>query len=131
MKKIVVLSLLCGVMAVVGFKVYLSGTNSKNRAEIERLLADFPSEKDKYNWSRKNLGFSKVYGLRVTYAAEGGLFNYLGLKAGDLLVSLNGKEVKDAESWLIASQKMRGDSSVEIKLYRLGELLQMAAEIHE
>jgi type II secretion system protein C len=64
-----------------------------------------------------------LYGYRVSWVESGGEFHRLGLRAEDVIVSLNGVPASTPGPFMQALDGLRGQTSFQLTLQRSGELI--------
>jgi type II secretion system protein C len=62
----------------------------------------------------------RLYGYRITWLREGGDFHRLGLRDGDVIVSLNGVQAGDPGTFMQAVNGLRGTTSFALGVERDG-----------
>lgn len=71
----------------------------------------------------------REYGLRITGVREGGAGDKAGMKAGDVIVEFDGKEVTDIYAYMYALQEHEPGDTVQIVVERDGERITLTATL--
>lgn len=66
----------------------------------------------------------RLYGYRIAWLREGGDFHRLGLRDGDVILSLNGVEARDPGTFVQAVNALRGATSFAVGVERAGERIE-------
>lgn len=101
-------------------------------------------ERDKINDSLKNINqlMSQVKvrphfrdgrpdGLLLSHVQQSSIFNEMGLKNGDIVKGVNGKEIQSVDDALKFYDNLKSSTSVEIQIERQGEMLTIGYQIQE
>ncbi|MCD6309519.1 MAG: hypothetical protein J7M18_02330, partial [Candidatus Eremiobacteraeota bacterium] len=108
-----------------------SGSNIRKVVSKSRLakILDLPQQ------VAKDVNFTPVsrngkpYGIKLTYLRKGSFLEDLGFKAGDIMLSINGQDLRNPEDALRAIQIMRNEELVSLRMERRGKFIQLEIQI--
>jgi len=111
----------------------LSGESSPgkliiSREEIARLTSDLGSLFSKIRL-RPHFYAGKMDGVLVEYVAPASLFYKAGLRAGDVVLSINGIPVRKNEDAFRILESVKTASALAVKIRRGGRILTLRAEV--
>lgn len=98
------------------------------REELERLTADLGSLFSGIRL-RPYLKQGRIEGVRVEYVAPVSLFFRAGLRAGDIILSINGIPVRKHEDAFRILESLKTASSLTVKIRRGDKILTLSAEV--
>ncbi|MCD4785459.1 MAG: hypothetical protein K8T10_16690 [Candidatus Eremiobacteraeota bacterium] len=70
----------------------------------------------------------KPYGMKISYLKNNSFFTKLGLKAGDILVKANNKEIKSVEDSFETYQMFRNEDHMTLEVDRNGQIVKIPIE---
>jgi len=117
---------------------------SNNRDSDERFGFDetVAIDRDKINNSLKNINQlmsqvkvrphfkdGKPNGLLLSHVQQNSIFKEMGLKNGDIVKGVNGKEIQSVDDALKFYDNLKSSSNVQLQIERKGELLNIGYQI--
>jgi len=91
-----------------------------SRSEVEQSLENIHQLLSQVR-VRPHFSGGKADGLAVTHIKAGSIFLKLGLRNGDIVQGIDGKDIKSPEDVLEMYNKLRSGSEIEVEIERNGE----------
>jgi len=101
-------------------------------------------DRDKINDSLKNINQlmsqvkvrphfrdGKPDGLLLSHVQQNSIFNEMGLKNGDIVKGVNGKEIQSVDDALKFYDSLKSSTSVEIQIERQNDMMTIGYQIRE
>ncbi len=99
-----------------------------SREELERLTADLGSLFSRIRL-RPHFQGGRIIGVRVEYVDPRSLFFRAGLRAGDVILAINGIPVRKNEDAFRIFETIKTASSLSVKIQRADKILTLKAEV--
>lgn len=104
---------------------------SKESIEARRQLKEKPSQFTDFISIAPFTKAGELQGYRITPGKKGALFKEAGFKSGDVVVDINGLDLRDAQQALEAMSALRESQSLQLTVNRDGEFMTLYLDIPE
>jgi len=104
-------------------------TNIKmNRAHLQQQLQNFPVLMTQAK-AMPHFENGKPKGFAITQIAPGSLYQQAGLQNGDIVLSVNGKQITGAKQAMNMYQTLKSAAAIDLELIRAGQVRQIHYDI--
>ncbi|MDQ7000503.1 MAG: type II secretion system protein N [Mariprofundus sp.] len=99
-----------------------------NRGRLQQQLQNFPVLMTQAKAARHFVN-GKPKGFSITQIAPGSLYQQAGLQNGDIILSVNGKEITGAQQAMNMYQTLKNAAAIDLELIRAGQVRQIHYDI--
>ena len=99
-----------------------------NRGRLQQQLQNFPVLMTQAKAARHFVN-GKPKGFAITQIAPGSLYQQAGLQNGDIILSVNGKEITGAQQAMNMYQTLKNAAAIDLELIRAGQVRQIHYDI--
>jgi len=99
-----------------------------NRAHLQQQLQNFPVLMTQAK-AVPHLENGKPKGFAITQIAPGSLYQQAGLQNGDIVLSVNGKQITGAKQAMNMYQTLKSAAAIDLELIRAGQVRQIHYDI--